>query len=123
MYRVRLASNTLVNPTVFDTVEKATEFAQTLRDENDKHWYLQHVRPIQFGDLILDTDLLSLMKENVAGLGLNESFVEDVFHGEDGRAMYEELLVATRATLNYWGKSRGVNLDGYVLLGEQRVDY
>ena len=128
MYRVK-HPNQLASLDVFNTPEQALEFAKATKSDEDKYFLLQEVRELAPGDLIADSDMLSIMKSNAASFGVDEAHVEDFFNPvidaetQQRTDLNEEFTLFMRDNADWWAEQQHLKLTGYTVVGESRVDY
>lgn len=116
LYRV-MPPKGLALPDVHPSPEAANMFFRLhYYEKGECEWYyLQTVRPLQFSDFIYASMISGPMKEVMAENGIDDS------HLPDGLGLdFED---AARAAIDIVAESAGVEIPGYKVLEQRRVDY
>jgi hypothetical protein len=127
MYRVKHV-NQLPTLETFTTVDAAIEYAKQTIDVGHDYFFVQQIRAPKLSDLIADSDMVSIFKTNAAGLGVADSYVEDLMNpvdpetGEVVARLEEEFTNFIRESADWWTGQYNLKIEGFIVEGEHRVE-
>lgn len=117
-YRV-IPPQGLALPDVLSSPEQAHHFFKMhyfgeATEHNFRWYWLEKVRPMEYGDFIVPSMLSGLMRERMAELGIDDSNLPD--------QLGETLETIARHYINEYTRELGLDIPGWVVEEKRRVE-